>query len=125
MDYKAISKFKLNKLVAEKLGMCTDKDLISQHALTHDYNLRYPDTVWARRDGEPWEQFCFTNSPEEWALLVKDFSINLSFDTDSVTAKSCLSNSAPITLPKDDIGSAVCIAFLDLKDSEDSKVSKG
>ncbi|EII3108144.1 hypothetical protein R1W15_004263 [Vibrio fluvialis] len=116
MSYEKHTKFKINKLVAEYLGMETDKELLSDFVLSNDYNERYPDTVWARPEGQPWEQFCFTNEPEGWGKLVQDYSIELSFDTCQVHAKSYFSDTKPFSASRNDIGLAVCIAFLRMKD---------
>ncbi|TMP20844.1 hypothetical protein [Pseudoalteromonas ruthenica] len=116
MSYRDLSKFKINKLVAQALGMNTNKDDLPAHTLSHDYNERYPDTVWAHKPNDAWEQCCFTNDPAEWGELVRDFCIHLKFDTAQVHAQSYFAECKTASRPHKDIGLAVCIAFLEMKD---------
>ncbi len=113
------SRFKINKRVAEKLGMVTDKELLSPHVLTHDYNTRYPHTLWARLPEQPWEQFCFTENPEEWGKLVQEHKINIHFEDGDVYAIRHDSKGEHVKLPEKDVGLAVCLAFLEEVDSLD------
>lgn len=119
MMYHDKSRFEINRLVAQKLGMSTDKYTLHAHAISHEFNDRYPDMVWAQRTNEPWEQFCFTSLPEQWGELVRDYSINLSFDTCQVHAESYFGSKGKVSKSRNDIGLAVCIAFLQMKDSQD------
>lgn len=116
MKYRELSKFEINRLVAQKLGMNTDKADLPAMALAHDYNERYPNTVWAQQAGKPWEQFCFSSEPEQWGALVRDYSISLRFDTCQVHAKSYFADCSEASASHPDIGLAVCIAFLEMKD---------
>ncbi|WP_407546529.1 hypothetical protein [Vibrio parahaemolyticus] len=96
--------------------METNKELLPELTLSHGFNERYPNTVWAKKDGDPWEQFCFTDNCEDWAMLIQNFSIALSFDTCQVHAKSYFSDTERVSYSRKDIGLSVCIAFLEMRD---------
>lgn len=119
MIYHDKSRFEINRLVAQRLSWLTDKEALPDHTLGYGFNERYPDTVWAQKPNEPWEQFCFTSLPEQWGELVRDYSINLSFDTCQVHAESYFGSKGKVSESRKDIGLAVCIAFLQMKDFQD------
>ncbi len=71
MNYQTATNFELNKRLAELIGMqiadvfdspfnyaTSQKDAITRKT---EYESRCPNTVWARKNGEPWEQFVFTH----------------------------------------------------------------
>ncbi len=114
LDY---SNFELNRAVARKLGMCTDKSLLPPHAIDSGYSERYPDTVWARAQGEPWEQVVWTNDPEQWANLMFWHHIAVDWKDEHVIAtrrdcKTCGDLSPPIILERSEVGRAICLAFI-------------
>ena len=116
MEYRQLSRFEINRLVAKKLGMNTNKEDLPTYTLSNNYNEKYPNTVWAHKPNEAWEQFCFTDESERWGEIVRDFSINLNFDTCQVHAQSYFADCNKVSMNRKDIGLAVCIAFLEMKD---------
>jgi hypothetical protein len=112
MDYQNKTKFEINRLVAQALGMRTNKDSLPANTLSYDYNNKYPDTVWAGKPDEAWEQCCWTSIPEQWAELVAAYSINLTFDTCQVHAESYFCENGKVSMSRKDIGLAVAIAYL-------------
>lgn len=116
VNFRQLSKFNINRLVAQALGMNTNKDDLPSHTLSNGYNERYPDTVWAQKPNDAWEQCCFTNDPAEWGALVRDNCIHLKFDTAQVHAQSYFSDCDHVSRPHEQIGLAVCIAFLEMRE---------
>ena len=78
--YDEHSLFEINRLVAQRLGMNTNKQDLPANTLGHNYSLRYPNTVWAQPPNQSWEQFCFTNTPDEWTNIMIEHKINITFD---------------------------------------------
>lgn len=122
MNYNKYSKLEINELVASALGMqvCTDYKL--DNALSGIQEKKHPDSVWAKKDNKPWEQFCFTDSPLDWVFLVESYSINLTFDTCQVHANSYFSDTSKVSKSRKDIGLAISIAFLKMKNWQASNV---
>lgn len=70
------TELELNTELAELLGMkvATIDDLPyrpyrdnTREDVYQDYRERYPNTVWALAEGEPWEQFVYTR---DWSQLM-------------------------------------------------------
>ncbi|MBO9492187.1 hypothetical protein J7384_17635 [Endozoicomonas sp. G2_1] len=121
MNYRNLSKFKINRLVAQRLGMNTNKDDLPANTLSRNYNERYPDTVWAHKPQDAWEQFCFTNDAESWGELIREFSLDIKFDTCQVHVASYFADCKPVSMIRSDMGLAICIAFLEMKDWQSSQ----
>lgn len=70
MNYEEMTDFELNSKLAVLLGMrvATVDDAPFNYHINQktpeqrlfEYHKNYPNTVWCLKDGEPWEQYCFT-----------------------------------------------------------------
>ncbi|PSV00489.1 hypothetical protein [Photobacterium kishitanii] len=127
VDLESLPRFKINMLIAERLGMSTDVSRQDQilMSIQNGFNKRHSNTIWARSHSKPWEQFNYTDDPQDYARLMIEYQINVHFFQDKglVVAKSNQPDSEVSSANIEDLGLAVSLAFLKIgaaKKNEDT-----
>ena len=118
MDYSQLSDFEINKRVALSLGMRV-AELDDDHFYGGGYHDEYPDTIWAGKPDEAWEQICYTHSPEEIMPLMIEHKISLSWTGSYWQALPPLSNhTGGVRGGKDDPLRTGAICFLKMMEAK-------